>query len=51
MITSVILWFRRDLRRAGQVALTAAVESGAGVTPVYALDGKRAIGRRAHMMG
>ncbi len=33
-----ILWFRRDLRLADHPALTAAVESGAGVIPVYILD-------------
>lgn len=34
----IILWFRQDLRLADHRALTAAVESGAPVLPVYVLD-------------
>jgi deoxyribodipyrimidine photo-lyase len=33
-----IVWFRRDLRLADQAALTAAVNSGAPVIPVFILD-------------
>ena len=38
MTDPVILWLRRDLRLADQPALTAAVESGAPVIPIYILD-------------
>ena len=34
----LIVWFRQDLRLADHPALTAAVESGAPVIPVYVLD-------------
>jgi len=36
--TPVIVWFRQDLRLSDHRALTAAVESGAPVVPVYVLD-------------
>ncbi|MFM2042719.1 MAG: Deoxyribodipyrimidine photo-lyase [Pseudomonadota bacterium] len=36
--TPVIVWFRQDLRLADNPALTAAVESGRPVIPVYVLD-------------
>ena len=38
MTAPVILWLRRDLRLADQPALTAAVDSGASIIPVYILD-------------
>lgn len=38
MTPPVILWLRRDLRLADQAALTAAVQSGAPVIPLYILD-------------
>lgn len=34
----VIVWFRQDLRRADNPALTAAADSGHSVLPVYILD-------------
>ena len=34
----IILWFRQDLRLADNVALVAAVESGAAVIPLFVLD-------------
>jgi len=38
MSSSVIVWFRRDLRLADHPALGAAVETGAPVIPVFVLD-------------
>ena len=35
---AVLVWFRRDLRLADHAALTAAVESGFPIIPVYILD-------------
>ncbi len=35
---AVLVWFRRDLRLADHVALTAAAQSGFPVVPVYILD-------------
>ncbi len=40
MSAPVLLWFRRDLRLSDHPALTAAVESGRPVLPVYVLDGE-----------
>lgn len=37
-----ILWFRQDLRLADNPALTAAVQSGAKILPVYVLDDENA---------
>jgi deoxyribodipyrimidine photo-lyase len=39
---SVIVWFRQDLRLADNPALSAAVESGARILPVYILDDENA---------
>jgi len=53
MPAPVLLWFRRDLRLSDHPALTAAVETGRPVIPVYLLDGEdpdetsRRLGRAA----
>jgi deoxyribodipyrimidine photo-lyase len=38
MTTSAIVWFRNDLRLTDNPALTAAMESGHAIVPVYVLD-------------
>lgn len=47
----VIVWFRRDLRRSDNAALTAAAKSGAPLLPLYSLDdetpGERRLGSAA----
>ncbi|WP_184043211.1 cryptochrome/photolyase family protein [Roseospira visakhapatnamensis] len=40
MTAPVLLWLRRDLRLSDHPALTAALESGRPVIPVYVLDGE-----------
>ena len=48
MAAPQIVWFRRDLRVADQAALTAAVEAGGPVVPVFVLDDETP---GAHRMG
>jgi deoxyribodipyrimidine photo-lyase len=42
MVDCVIVWFRQDLRLADNPALTAALETGLPIFPIYILDDKNA---------